>query len=54
MTLSLMELRVSLVLLIQKFIFSIDESNPDYNQLRLTQNGVIRPRDLRLNLIQRI
>ncbi|KXN71593.1 cytochrome P450 [Conidiobolus coronatus NRRL 28638] len=54
MTLSLMEQRVSLVLLLQKFIFSIDESNPDYKQLRLTTNGIIRPRDLRLNLTQRI
>jgi hypothetical protein len=54
MTLSLMEQRISLVLLLQKYIFSIDESNPDYNQLRLTQNGIIRPRDLHLNLIQRI
>ncbi|KXN71595.1 cytochrome P450 [Conidiobolus coronatus NRRL 28638] len=54
MTLSLMEQRISLVLLLQKFKFYIKESNPDYKKLRLNSSGILRPRDLHLDFIKLI
>jgi hypothetical protein len=54
MTLSLIEQRISLVLLLQKFYFEIDPSNPDYNKLRLNSSGMLRPKDLHLDIRQRI
>jgi hypothetical protein len=49
-----MEMRVCLVLLLQKFILSIQRDNPDYEKLRLNSTSIIRPLDLHLDLIQRI
>jgi hypothetical protein len=54
MTLSLMEQRISLVLLLQKFKFYIKESNPDYKKLRLNSSGILRPRDLHLDFVKLI
>ncbi|KXN71592.1 cytochrome P450 [Conidiobolus coronatus NRRL 28638] len=54
MTLSLIEQRISLVLLLQKFYFEIDPSNPDYDRLRLNSSGMLCPKDLHLDIRQRI
>ncbi|KXN65535.1 cytochrome P450 [Conidiobolus coronatus NRRL 28638] len=48
MTFSLMEQRVTIAMLLQKFEFSITKNNPDYEKLRITPSGIVRPRDLHL------
>jgi cytochrome P450 len=45
-TLSLMEQRVTLAMLLQRFEFSISSDNPDYYKLRVDSLGVVRPKDL--------
>jgi hypothetical protein len=48
MTFSLMEQRVTIAMLLQKFEFCITKNNPDYESLRITPSGIVRPRDLHL------
>jgi hypothetical protein len=50
MTFSLMEQRVTIAMLLQKFEFSITKNNPDYGKLRITPSGVLRPQDLHLGV----
>jgi hypothetical protein len=45
-----MEQRVAICMLIQKFEFSIESNNPDYHHLRLSPLGIIRPKDLKLDI----
>ncbi|KXN66516.1 cytochrome P450 [Conidiobolus coronatus NRRL 28638] len=52
-TFSLMEQRVTIAMLLQKFEFSITNSNPDYDKLRITASGIVRPRDLHLHIKSR-
>ncbi|KXN66524.1 cytochrome P450, partial [Conidiobolus coronatus NRRL 28638] len=49
-TFSLVEQRVTIAMLLQKFEFSIDSNNPDFHSLRLTQGSIIRPIDLHLKV----
>ncbi|KXN68749.1 cytochrome P450, partial [Conidiobolus coronatus NRRL 28638] len=50
MTFSLMEQRVTIAMLLQKFEFSIAKSNPDYDKLRISPSGNVRPLDLSLSI----
>jgi hypothetical protein len=43
-----MEQRVTIAMLLQKFEFSIAKNNPDYDKLRITPYGVVRPLDITL------
>jgi hypothetical protein len=48
-----MEQRVTISMLLQKFEFSITNSNPDYEKLRITASGIVRPKDLHLHIKSR-
>jgi hypothetical protein len=50
MSFSLTEQRVTVAMLLQKFEFSIAKNNPDYDRLRITHTGIVRPRDLHLEV----
>jgi hypothetical protein len=45
-----MEQRVTIAMLLQKFEFSIDKENPDYEKLRISSLGIVRPLDLSLTI----
>ncbi|KXN66518.1 cytochrome P450 [Conidiobolus coronatus NRRL 28638] len=45
---SLMEQRVTISMLLQKFEFSISNDNPDYYRLRITDSVIIHPKEVRL------
>jgi hypothetical protein len=49
-TLSLMEQRVTLAMLLQKFEFSISSDNPDYHNLRISSIPIVRPSDLSIQV----
>ncbi|KXN65547.1 cytochrome P450 [Conidiobolus coronatus NRRL 28638] len=49
-TFSLMEQRVTLAMLLQKFEFSISSDNPDYHKLRIGSLGIVRPKDLSIRV----
>ncbi|KXN66446.1 cytochrome P450 [Conidiobolus coronatus NRRL 28638] len=49
-TFSLMEQRVTLAMLLQKFEFSISSDNPDYHKLRISSTGIVRPKDLSIQV----
>lgn len=49
-TFSLMEQRVTMAMLLQKFDFSITSDNPDYHSLRVSSAIIVRPKDLSLNI----
>ncbi|KXN66523.1 cytochrome P450 [Conidiobolus coronatus NRRL 28638] len=53
-TFSLMEQRVTLAMLLQKFEFSINKENPDYKQLRVTSSFISRPQDLAITIKARV
>jgi hypothetical protein len=48
-----MEQRVTLVMLLQKFDFSISNDNPDYNSLRVTAGFIAQPKDLSISIKSR-
>jgi hypothetical protein len=48
MSFSLTEQRVTVAMLLQKFEFSIAKNNPDYDQLRIVNTGIVRPLDVSL------
>jgi hypothetical protein len=45
-----MEQRVTIAMLLQKFEFSIAKNNPDYDKLRISPSGIVRPYDLNLTV----
>ncbi|KXN74937.1 cytochrome P450 [Conidiobolus coronatus NRRL 28638] len=49
MNFSLMEQKIFLALLLQKFDLSVTKDNPDYEKLRISGLGLTRPMDLKLN-----
>jgi cytochrome P450 len=49
-TFSLMEQRVTLAMLLQKFEFSISSDNPDYQKLRISPTKIVRPKDLSIQV----
>ncbi|KXN66445.1 cytochrome P450 [Conidiobolus coronatus NRRL 28638] len=49
-TFSLMEQRVTLAMLLQRFEFSISSDNPDYHSLRIGSIGIVRPKDLSIRI----
>ncbi|KXN64685.1 cytochrome P450 [Conidiobolus coronatus NRRL 28638] len=49
-TFSLMEQRVTLAMLLQKFEFSISSDNPDYHKLRIGSLGIVRPKELSIRV----
>jgi hypothetical protein len=50
MTFSLMEQRVTIAMLLQKFEFSISKENPNYEKLSITPSGLVHPKDLALTI----
>ncbi|KXN68425.1 cytochrome P450 [Conidiobolus coronatus NRRL 28638] len=50
MTLSLMEQRVTIAMLLQKFEFIIQKENPNYEKLFITPMGLVHPKDLTLTV----
>ncbi|KXN74938.1 cytochrome P450 [Conidiobolus coronatus NRRL 28638] len=54
MNFSLMEQKIFLSLLLQKFDLRITKDNPDYEQLRVSGLGLTRPMDLKLNFEARL
>jgi cytochrome P450 len=50
---SLMEQRVYLSMLLQKFTLEIKKDNPDYDQLRMVGLRLTKAKDLRLNFTPR-
>ncbi|KXN74928.1 cytochrome P450 [Conidiobolus coronatus NRRL 28638] len=50
---SLIEQKVYLSMLVQKFILNIKKTNPDYENLRIRGLGLNRPQDLKLNFVPR-
>ncbi|KXN65529.1 cytochrome P450 [Conidiobolus coronatus NRRL 28638] len=54
MSFSLTEIKVSLILLLQQFEFTLSENNPDFEKVRLNSNFMIFPKDLRLNVKNRL
>ncbi|KXN65080.1 cytochrome P450 [Conidiobolus coronatus NRRL 28638] len=49
-TFSLMEQRVTLAMLLQKFEFSISSDNPDYHSLRINSDFIVRPYELSIRI----
>jgi hypothetical protein len=49
-----MEQRVTLAMLVQAYTFQIPIDHPDYEKLRLTIFGLLRPKDFKVDLIRRI
>jgi cytochrome P450 len=50
MTMSLMEQRVTIAMLLQKFEFIIQKENPNYEKLFITPMGLVHPKDLTLTV----
>jgi adenosine deaminase len=45
-----MEQRVTLAMLLQRFEFSISSDNPSYHNLKISSTGIVRPKDLSIQI----